>query len=151
MGSGSREKGKRGEREAAELLTRVLGIPIHRTQQYNGRHGDSDLKGIPGVSIEVKRRARRQDLYAWLDQCEEDLKEGDLPLIIHRTDNNEWLVTMDAEDLLTISARILVAHSEPDVGDYIQRKNAENLRPGSLPPPHPQDHEARDKAIGSEG
>lgn len=49
----SREKGKRGEREAANYLT-AIGLPARRTQQYNG-DGLSDVvvDGL-AVSIEVK-------------------------------------------------------------------------------------------------
>lgn len=50
----SREKGKRGEREAAKYLA-SLGYPAQRTQQYNGLgSGDIILEGIPDLHIEVK-------------------------------------------------------------------------------------------------
>ena len=36
MGKYQREKGKRGEREAAKELSRLPGIPVTRSQQFKG-------------------------------------------------------------------------------------------------------------------
>ena len=53
MGSMSREKGKRGEREVAAIISDLLGVSAScRVRQHEG---DSDILGVPGWSIEVKR------------------------------------------------------------------------------------------------
>ncbi len=57
MGRMSRNKGKRGEREAAAEWSRLFGIPMRRSQQFCGASDESDdIVGHPGISIEVKRR-----------------------------------------------------------------------------------------------
>ena len=61
MGSKSREKGARGEREAAKYLTK-LGFECER----NGRNGystdDLRLPGLPGVHVEVKFGVQGMDV-----------------------------------------------------------------------------------------
>src|SRR5690606_31487852 len=56
MAVNSRQKGKRGEREALNFL-KSIGFPdARRTQQYNG-DGESDVvcpESLPGLTIEVK-------------------------------------------------------------------------------------------------
>ena len=54
MGRAQREKGKRGEREVAALIRDLLGYEVRRRVRQHD--GDSDLVGVPGWSIEVKRR-----------------------------------------------------------------------------------------------
>lgn len=53
MGSMSREKGKRGEREVAAIISELLGLSASRRVRQH--EGDSDILGVPGWSIEVKR------------------------------------------------------------------------------------------------
>jgi len=91
----SREKGKRGERELASVL-KVYGYGTRRGQQFSGANGDADVVGLPGVHIECKRveRLNLQDAY---DQSKRDAK-GEIPVVMHRKNNCEWLVTMRLED-----------------------------------------------------
>ena len=98
MGKMSREKGKRGEREFASLC-REYGYSARRGQQYSGI-GVEDVVGLPGVHAEVKR-VERLDLPAAMAQAVRDAG-GALPLVAHRRNHGEWLITMRAPDWFTL-------------------------------------------------
>ena len=99
MGKASREKGKRGERELAAEL-REYGYDARRGQQYSGKGGD-DVVGLPGIHIECKR-VERLDLYAAMEQATNDAKDDERPVVFHRKNNKEWLVTLGLEDFIRI-------------------------------------------------
>lgn len=96
MGKTSREKGKRGERELARKL-REYGYDAKRGQQYCGANGDADVIGLPGVHIECKR-TERLSLYDAMAQAKADAREGEMPVVIHRKNNSEWLVIQPLSD-----------------------------------------------------
>ena len=97
MGKSSRDKGKRGEREFAALC-REQGYDCRRTSQYCGKTGDaSDVVGLPGMHIEVKR-VERLNIEDAMSQARRDARPGETPMVAHRRNNCRWLVTMDAED-----------------------------------------------------
>lgn len=99
----SREKGKRYERELASLL-RAAGYPeAHRTAQYQGNSGKAyDIEGVPGIAIEAKHR-ERMELYEWMAQAVRDSEgSGLLPVVMHRKNNAETLVTMRLTDWLEV-------------------------------------------------
>ena len=89
----SRDKGARGERELASILS-GYGFICRRGQQYSGANGDPDVMGLPGIHIECKR-VERLDIYTAIAQAKRDAgKRGGLPAVFHRKNNAEWLVTM---------------------------------------------------------
>ena len=101
MGRMSREKGKRGEREAAELL-RAHGFQARRGQQHSGSPDSPDIKhDIPGIFLEVKRTESFR-LYPALEQARQDRRAGDIPVVLHRQNGREWVAILSAEDLLSI-------------------------------------------------
>ena len=85
----SKRKGNRGEREFAALC-RHEGYDVRRGQQYNGIEGE-DVVGLPKIHVEVKR-VERLNIYDAMSQSIRDSK-GDLPIVAHRRNNYEWLVT----------------------------------------------------------
>lgn len=92
----SKQKGKRGEREFAAFC-REQGYDCRRTQQYCGNTGDaSDVVGLPGIHIEVKRP--KQITYGYivdaLQQAERDSKEGELPIVAYKEDYGKWHIAM---------------------------------------------------------
>lgn len=95
MGKSQREKGKRGEREVASIL-RDYGYHGRRGQQYSGATGEADVVGLPGVHIEVKR-VEKLNIYDAISQSKRDAREGEEPVVFHRKDNCDWLVTMPAD------------------------------------------------------
>lgn len=69
MSAMSRNKGKAGEREIAALLAELTGCDVNRRVPQHG--GDSDLEGLPGWCIEVKRHAKasRAAVAGWWRQA----------------------------------------------------------------------------------
>ena len=91
----SRRKGKAGELEWARVC-REHGYDCRRGQQFSGANGDADVVGLPGIHIEVKR-VERLDLESAMSQSRRDARPGELPVVAHRRNRGEWLVTMPAE------------------------------------------------------
>ena len=87
----SKQKGNRGEREAAKYL-KDLGFNARRTAQYNGRDGECGdvVLEDSGLTIEVKRTKwdsmDRGELDEWLEQMRE---EGSI-CILWRPDGKKW-------------------------------------------------------------
>lgn len=94
----SREKGAAAERELANILKKH-GYTARRGQQYSGANGDADVVGIPGVHIECKR-VERLNIHDAMNQAVRDARDGEIPVVIHRKNRTEWLVTMRLEDWL---------------------------------------------------
>ena len=87
----SRNKGKAGEREIAAILAEHLGAAVKRRVRQH--EGDSDLEGVPGWCIEVKRyaRATRGDIAGWWGQaCAQADGAGGLPVLFWRVDRDGW-------------------------------------------------------------
>lgn len=94
----SRTKGKVGEREAAKLIKDTFGVDARRGQQFSGSNESPDVvTDIEGVHFEVKR-VERLDLYAAVSQAVQDAA-GETPVVLHRRDRKEWLLTVRWEDL----------------------------------------------------
>lgn len=101
MGKASRDKGKRGELMLSRFL-REHGYEGRRTSQYCGQTGDAaDVVGLPGVHIECKFVERLNIHQAFL-QAVHDAKAGLIPTLFHKRSHEEWLVTMRAEDFMSI-------------------------------------------------
>ncbi len=88
----SRQKGARGERELTGKL-REYGFDTRRGQQYSGANGDADVVGLPGVHIECKR-VERLNIEDAMAQSKRDARSGEIPVVMHRKNNSEWLVTL---------------------------------------------------------
>jgi len=100
----SKRKGKDGELEFARFCRDQGYNEARRGQQYSGIAGDADVVALPGVHVEVKRR-EKLNLYDAIGQAVKDASgrgEGDLPIVAHRKNNCEWLITMRAEDWFEI-------------------------------------------------
>ena len=95
----SKRKGASGERELAKKL-REYGYDCRRGQQYSGIEGE-DVVGLYGIHIECKRVNRIQLTDAYL-QSKRDAQEGQIPIVCHRKDYEDWLVTLSLEDFMTI-------------------------------------------------
>lgn len=96
----SREKGKRAERELARIL-RDYGYDTRRGVQYNGADGSADVVGLPGIHIESKH-VERLNIYDAMAQAISDAREGEIPAVFHRKNNDYWKVTMKLEDFMKI-------------------------------------------------
>lgn len=89
MSAMQRNKGKTGEREAAELVRQFTGWDVRRRVRQHA--GDSDLQGVPGWAVEVKRHrtATPSEVARWWAQAV--TQAGDLlPVLLYRADRAEW-------------------------------------------------------------
>lgn len=98
----SKQKGARFERLLASRF-REYGYKARRTAQYCGNTGDaSDVVGLPGLHIEAKHQETMR-LYEWMAQAKRDAAgTGKLPVVFHKKNNAEILVTMEFEDFMHI-------------------------------------------------
>ncbi len=94
-------KGKRGEREFAGIC-RANGYTARRSVQYAGGIEESeDIVGLPGVHVEVKR-VERLVLDDAMAQAVRDKSDQKIPVVAHRRNRGQWLVTMRAEEWFEI-------------------------------------------------
>ena len=87
----ARSKGLRGEQEVANLLRELTGQDVRRRVRQH--RGDSDLEGLDGWSIEVKRAAKADNalLRSWWKQaCAQAGKAEAFPLLVYRLDRQGW-------------------------------------------------------------
>ena len=114
MGKTSRDKGKGYEREIAKILKK-FGFKARRTEQYCGKSGDSsDVVGLPGIHIECKHYKSTGFKYEWLTQAIEDSKDGETPIVVHRTDRNPNVVTLKLEDFIELYKKSLNKNDDDD-------------------------------------
>lgn len=101
MAINSKQKGARFERKLAALFREYGYDDSRRTAQYCGNTGDaSDVVGLPGIHVEAKHQERMQ-LYDWIDQAKRDSKgTGNIPVVFHKKNNAEILVSMRFEDFM---------------------------------------------------
>lgn len=105
----SKRKGKTGELEFSRLC-KAEGYDARRTAQYCGNTGEAaDVVGIPGVHVEVKR-VERLNLEEAMSQARRDAKPGLLPIVAHRKNRGEWLVSMRASDWFQLFREWEAAH-----------------------------------------
>ena len=109
-GKASRDKGKRGEREAARELGEVLGVAARRGVQYQGGPGSPDvvLEGVP-IHVEAKRVERLQ-LWAAIEQARADAPAGAVPIVWHRPNGRDSVVIVETSRLADL-ARVVAGPS----------------------------------------
>jgi hypothetical protein len=99
-----RAKGQAGEREIAALVRDLTGWDVRRRVRQHD--GDSDLEGVPGWSVEVKRHraAQRHQIAAWWAQTVQQAARAPagppdvaaarmprlLPVLFFRADRDQW-------------------------------------------------------------
>lgn len=98
----SRQKGKRGELEAAKWL-REHGVEARRSQQYCGINSDADLSTSldDKVHFEVKR-VQALNIDKALQQATSDKKPEQTPVVMHRRNGEKWKMTFWAEDAIEL-------------------------------------------------
>ena len=87
----SRAKGHAGERAVATILRDELGIEVQRNLEQ-WRSGGTDLIGIEGWAIEVKR-AKKPLLKQWWEQTVDQAQRiNSMPVLWYRLDRQDWRV-----------------------------------------------------------
>lgn len=103
MAVNSKQKGARFERLLASKFREYGYEQARRTAQYCGNTGDaSDVVGLPGLHIEAKHQETMR-LYEWMAQAKRDAKKGGenrLPVVFHKKNNCNILVTMELDDFM---------------------------------------------------
>lgn len=113
----SRQKGARGEREAAKVLQETFGCQARRGCQFAGGKDSPDVvTSIDGVHIEVKR-VQRLNIHDAIAQSVRD-SEGKVPCVLHRRDRTEWLLTVRLCDARRLTERLAaaIAQEAPGLG-----------------------------------
>lgn len=110
MGMKSKQKGKVGEREARDVMIRVLGCDAKRGVQHSGGKDSPDIiHSIDGLHVEVKR-CETLSVYTAMDQAMNDAGDK-VPLVMHRRNNRQWLAIVNFEQLPQLVK--LLAPKEP--------------------------------------
>lgn len=104
----SKQKGKNGEREFANLCKKYGFDNARRSQQYAGINNDADVVGLPDLHIEVKR-VERLNIYDAIEQAQRDKKDDELGIVAHRKNNKDWLITMTFEEWMEMYKRYLLS------------------------------------------
>jgi len=111
----SRQKGARGEREAAKALAETFGCDARRGCQFSGGKDSPDVAtSITGVHIEVKR-VERLNIHEAIDQAKRDAGSN-IPCVMHRRNNTEWLLTVRLTDAKDFIARLDASIAAEDEG-----------------------------------
>ena len=96
----SKQKGARFERTIASKL-REYGFDCRRGQQYCGANGDADVIGLPSVHCECKH-VERLNIHEAMDQAKRDAKDGTMPVVFHKKNNHEILVSMQFDTFMKL-------------------------------------------------
>ena len=105
MGLKSRNKGKRGEREAAAEIARLFRTDACRGRQFAGSDDSPDIRtSIPRVHFEVKR-AETVRLYDALNQAIADAGQN-IPVVLHKQNRQPWVAIVRLEDLPQLAVQL---------------------------------------------
>lgn len=96
----SRTKGRAGEQEVARILRDELGLDVHRNWQEQAAHGGTDLIGVAGWAIEVKRAKKYSNKWWEQTQDQSDLTLSDIPVLIYKLDYQSWKVEVLGADFI---------------------------------------------------
>lgn len=111
MGRMSRNKGKRGEREAAAEIRRLFRTDANRGCQFAGGKDSPDIRtSISRVHFEVKR-AETLRLYVALEQAIADAGEN-LPVVLHKQNQKPWVAIIRLEDLPQLTVQLYLTLAE---------------------------------------
>lgn len=102
MAINSKDKGKRGERLCAKKL-RDYGYDARRGQQFQGSPESPDVVGVPGLHIEVKYTEKLR-LWDAIEQSIRDAGKDEIPVVMHKKNNTEWLAILRLDDFMPIYA-----------------------------------------------
>jgi hypothetical protein len=102
MGRMSRQKGKRGEREAAAELGQLLGCDARRGVQYQGGPDSPDVV-LEGVNIHVEcKRTETLNVYKALEQAKKDAPPGCVPVVWHRRNGMDSVLIIETSKLMDL-------------------------------------------------
>lgn len=105
MGRMSKQKGKRGEREAAAELGELIGCNARRGVQYQGSADSPDVV-LEGVNIHVEcKRTETLNVYKALEQATGDAGNK-VPIVWHRRNGKPSVVIVETLRLVELAQEI---------------------------------------------
>jgi len=113
----ARTKGQSGELEVVRIIRELTGRDVRRRCRQHA--GDSDLEGLPGWCVEVKRHATATpgQISGWWSQaCQQAHASHAAPVLFYRGDKQGWRVVWCAS-----------LHCEHDGLGYLDTLNADPL------------------------
>jgi len=96
----SRQKGARGERELAQVLSE-FGWPARRGQQRSGVDQADVIDGPPGVHFECKR-VETLNVWSAYEQACRDAPAEHMPVVAMRRNKSPWLAVVDLRVFLRL-------------------------------------------------
>jgi hypothetical protein len=118
MGRASREKGKRGEREAAAELGAILGVEARRGVQYQGGPDSPDVV-LPGVPIHVEaKRTERLSLWAAIEQAKADAPAGSVPIVWHKPNRKGSVIIVETASLQALALALVESMKTIETQQY---------------------------------
>ena len=98
----SRAKGARGELEFAHFISDLFGVTARRGQQFAGGPDSPDIiTEIQGIHHEVKR-VENLNLAKAYAQSQRDAGDGEIPVVDHRRNGQQWMLTIAWKDVPTL-------------------------------------------------
>lgn len=102
MAINSRDKGARAERQLAKELRKYGYEDARRGQQFSGANGDADVVGMSDkIHIECKH-VERLNIHDAMEQSKRDARENEIPVVMHKKNRTNWLVTMELIDWIQL-------------------------------------------------
>jgi hypothetical protein len=106
MGRMSRQKGKRGEREAAAELAVVFACDARRGVQFQGGPDSPDVV-LEGINVHVEcKRTETLNVYKAIDQAKNDAPPSHVPVVWHRRNGRESVVIVETSRLIELVKEI---------------------------------------------
>lgn len=140
----SRSKGARGERDAAQAWSEVMGSAIapvtaRRGQQFAGGKDSPDVVHSLGDTIHLEvKRTERGNPYDWVAQADLDCG-GKVPVVLHRRNGKPWLAILRLDD---VPRFILAAQTSAKPGRVGAGKVSADVPGQDLPPASGTDERA---------
>ena len=100
----AKRKGTAGEHELAAIL-RDAGIRAYRNDQiYRGGKGNPDVSAeVCGQKLHIEvKRVEKLNVPEAVKQAITDAAEGSLPVVAHRRNREQWLITLPLAALLDV-------------------------------------------------
>ena len=98
----SKRKGSGGERELLRILIDNGIQAVRNDQMFTGGKGNPDISAsFAGISFHCEvKRAERLNIHDALNQAIRDADGKTFPVLIHRRNREQWLVTLRLDDVL---------------------------------------------------
>ena len=107
-GKFSRDKGKRGEREIANIIKELTGWDVKR--KVRNLVGESDLEGVPNWSIEVKNCATLSVPAWWMQTTTQAMFTRMYPVLFYKVPRKGWRAVWPVSVILSDSIDLWPAY-----------------------------------------